>query len=102
MNDGENYIDKMIISAIDEMDIQSLREYIIEYFLSKQEHFDLFIPYQDGQGQSNLLANANILNTHHHEKGTYYRVRIPEFIFNKLGLKKYVLAPNDPGEALLN
>ena len=91
-----------VVSAIDEMDIQSLREYIIEYFLSKQEHFDLFIPYQDGQGQSNLLANANILNTHHHEKGTYYRVRIPEFIFNKLGLKKYVLAPNDPGEALLN
>ena len=33
-----------VVSAIDEMDIQSLREYIIEYFLSKQEHFDLFIP----------------------------------------------------------
>ena len=90
-----------LVSSIDQEDISNLREYIVNYFLSKQEHFDLFVPYSDGQAQSNLLANANILNTHHHEKGTYYRVRIPGFIFNRLGLKPYVLAPNDPGQKLL-
>lgn len=91
-----------LVSSLDDNDIQNLREYIINYFLSKQKHFDLFIPYQDGMAQSNLLANANILKTHHHEKGTYYRIRIPEFIFNKLGLKPYILAPNHPGEDFLN
>ncbi len=90
-----------IVNSLDEEDILNLREYIIEYFLSKQEHFDLFIPYEDGQAQSNLLANANILHTHHHEKGTYYRVRIPDFIFNKLGLKPYILSPDDPGQKFL-
>lgn len=90
-----------VVSAINEGDILNLREYIINYFLEKQEHFDLFIPYEDGLSQSNLLANANILKTHHHEKGTYYRVRIPGFIFNQLGLKSYILAPNDPAEVFL-
>ena len=90
-----------LVSSQDEVDIQNLREYIIEYFLSKQEHFDLFIPYNDGQAQSNVLANANILKTHHHEKGTYYRIRIPAFIFNRLGLNDYVLSPDDPGQDLL-
>jgi GTP-binding protein HflX len=90
-----------LVSSMDPEDVTNLREYIINYFLSKQEHFDLFIPYSDGQAQSNLLANANILNTHHHEKGTYYRVRIPGFIFNQLGLNDYVLAPDDPGEQFL-
>lgn len=90
------------VSSLDEDDIQGLREYIINYFLSKQGHFDLFIPYEDGQAQSNLLGNANIINSHHHEKGTYYRVRIPDFIFNKLGLKAYVLSPNDPAQELLD
>jgi len=91
-----------LVSSLDEQEIMDLREYIINYFLSKQEHFDLFIPYTDGQAQSNLLANANIISTHHHEKGTYYRVRIPGFIFNRLGLKDYVLSPDDPGQNLLD
>ncbi len=90
-----------LVSSLDEDDILNLREYIIQYFLSKQEHFDVFIPYQDGQAQSQLMANANILATHHHETGTYYRVRIPGFIFNKLGLKNYVLAPDDPAQEFL-
>ncbi len=91
-----------LVSSHDGEDIQKLREYVINYFLSKQEHFDLFIPYSDGQAQSAIMANANILKTHHHEKGTYFRVRIPNFIFNKLGLKSYVLSPDDPGQELLN
>lgn len=90
-----------LVSALEPDDIVGLREYVINYFLDKQSHFDLFIPYQDGVAQSSLLANANIMNTHHHETGTYYRVRIPGFIFNKLGLKQYILSPNDPGQNFL-
>lgn len=91
-----------IVSSHDAEDIQGLRDYVINYFLSKQAHFDLFIPYSDGTAQSGVLANANILNTHHHETGTYYRVRIPGFIFNKLGLKQYILSPDDPGQEFLD
>ncbi len=91
-----------LVSSLEEQDILDLREYIINYFLSKQSHFDLFIPYEDGHAQSSLMANANIMSTHHHEKGTYYRVRIPGFIFSQLGLKGYILAPDDPGQGLLD
>ena len=85
-----------LVSCRSDEDIKDLREYIIDYFLSQQKHFDLFIPYEDGQAQSNLLANANIIKTSHHERGTYYKIRIPEFIFNKLGLNSYILSPDDP------
>lgn len=90
-----------LVSSHDDEDIQGLREYIINYFLSQQAHFDLFVPYSEGEAQSRILANANVLKTHHHEQGTYYRVRIPGFIFNQLGLHKFVLAPNDPGQGFL-
>ena len=85
-----------LVSSLDDQDISDLREYIINYFLSKQDHYDLFIPYSAGEAQSRILANANILNTHHHENGTFYRIRIPDFIFKQLGLKEFILAPNDP------
>jgi GTP-binding protein HflX len=91
-----------LVSSLDDTDIQNLREYVITYFLSKQKHYDLFISYSNGEAQSRILANANILNTHHHETGTYYRIRIPDFIFNQLGLKDFVLAPDDPRADLLN
>ena len=90
-----------LVSALNDDDIFNLRNYVIEYFLSKQEHFDLFIPYEDGLAQSNVLSNANIINTHHHEKGTYFRIRIPSFIFNKLGLSSYILAPDDVNQFIL-
>lgn len=41
-----------------------------------------------------IRGNANIMNTVHHEQGIFYRIRIPDFIFNQLGLNSFVLAPN--------
>lgn len=91
-----------LVSSHDKEDINNLREYVIDYFLSKQEHFDLFIPFAHGQAHSQVMGNANILKTHHHENGTYYRIRIPDFIFKQLGLNEYVLAPNDPAQNFLD
>lgn len=90
-----------LVSSLDPDDIEGLREYVINYFLDKQKHYDLFVPYIKGEAQSRILANANILNTHHHENGTFYRIRIPNFIFNQLGLKEFILAPDDPRVELL-
>jgi len=84
-----------LVSTHDKQDINDLREYIINYFLDQQEHFDLFIPYSEASSQAKILKNANILNQSHHENGTFYRIRIPSFIFNSLGLKEFILAPED-------
>ncbi|MCT4640927.1 MAG: GTPase HflX [Bacteriovoracaceae bacterium] len=89
-----------LVSTLEDQDMSDLREYIINYFLEKQEHFDLFIPYENGDDSAKVLKNANVLNTSFHENGTFYRIRIPDFIFNSLGLKKYVLAPEKRDELL--
>lgn len=91
-----------LISTQDDEDITNLREYVINYFLDKQDHFDLFIPYQEGDAHSKLLANTNVIKTVNHELGIFYRIKVPDFIFNKLGLKKFILAPQDPNIDLLN
>lgn len=90
-----NFKASFLVNALDKDDIDNLREYIIDYFLSKQDLYDLFIPYQDGAAHSKLIANSNIVSQKSHEQGIYYRIRIPDFIFNRLGLKPFVLAPHE-------
>jgi GTPase len=90
-----NYPNSFLVSSYDEEDMKNLRQHIINYFLSKQDHYDLFIPYEAGEAHSRVRGNANILNTVSHEQGIFYRIRIPDFIFNQLGLGEYVLAPTE-------
>ena len=85
-----------LVNSHDKQDISQLREYVIDYFLSKQDHYDLFIPYDDGPAHSKLLSTANIVKQHYHEQGTFYRIRIPHFLYSKLALQHYQLAPKDP------
>lgn len=84
-----------LVSTLDSEDILGLREYVINYFLDKQAHFDLFIGYEEGEAHSRILGNANIVKQSHHENGIFYRIRIPDFIFNQLSLKKFILAPDE-------
>ncbi len=91
-----NYKASFLVNSLDEEDIHNLREYIIDYFLSKQDHYDLFIPFEEGSAHSKLMSQANIIKQHYHENGTFYRVRIPDFLFNQLALNHYLLSPQDP------
>jgi len=91
-----------LISTQDPQDINDLREYVINYFLSKQAHFDLFVPYTEGDAHSKIMANTNVIKTINHDTGIFYRIKVPDFIFNKLGLKSFILAPTDPNKDLLN
>lgn len=91
-----NFKASFLVSSYDKKDIEDLREYIINYFLDLQDHYDLFIPYEDGLSHSKIIQNANIVNSVNHDKGIFYRIRIPDFIFLRLGLNQYVLAPDDP------
>ena len=93
-----NYPNSFLVSSYDQDDMKSLRDHIINYFLSRQDHYDLFIPYEAGDAHSRLRGNANIINSVSHEQGIFYRIRIPDFIFNQLGLNNFVLAPNEAKE----
>lgn len=93
-----NYPNSFLVSSYDEEDMKNLRNHIIEYFLSKQEHYDLFIPYEAGEAHSRVRANANIINSVSHEQGIFYRIRIPDFIFQQLGLNNFILAPTEAKE----
>jgi GTP-binding protein HflX len=88
-----NHPHSFLVSSFDEVDMKELRTFIIDYFLNLQDHFDLFIPYDHGEAHSRLRANSNIISSISHENGIYYRIRIPDFIFNQLGLHPFVLAP---------
>lgn len=93
-----NFPNSFLVSSYDEDDMKNLRDYVINFFLSKQEHYDLFVPYEMGEAHSRIRANANIINTVSHEQGIFYRIRIPDFIFNQLGLTDFVLAPTEAKE----
>ncbi len=93
-----NYPNSFLVSSYNEEDMSNLRSFVVNYFLSKQDHYDLFIPYEAGEAHSRIRANANILNNVSHEQGIFYRIRIPDFIFQQLGLSSYILAPTDAHE----
>jgi len=90
-----NHPNSFLVSSYNEEDMKGLIEFIIDFFLAKQDHYDLFIPYDAGEAHSRVRANANIMNTVSHEQGIFYRIRIPDFIFQQLGLNNYVLAPSE-------
>ncbi|MBL7664930.1 MAG: GTPase HflX [Bacteriovoracaceae bacterium] len=91
----KQYPNSFVISSLNPQDIDALREHIINYFLAKQAPYDLFIPYAAGDATSKVLSQTNVLKSVNHETGIFYRIRAPDFIFNRLGLKKYILAPDD-------
>ena len=71
--------------------MEKLREDIIEIILRKLEHYDLFVPYQDGEVHSKILNNTNIVKTTNHDQGIFYRIRTPEFVFNRLNIGNFTL-----------
>lgn len=90
------YPDSFVVSSFDKNDMNALREHIINYFLSKQDHYDLFVPYANGNIHSVLASRTNIINSENHETGIFYRIRVPNFIYNTLGVQDFILAPDDP------
>lgn len=83
-----------LISTQNNDDMLSLRKEILNYFLSRQNHYDLFVPYEDGQSHAQIKKLTNILTTTAHEKGLFYRVRTPDYIFQRMGLHHYQLSPD--------
>jgi GTP-binding protein HflX len=93
-----NYPNSFLVSSYDAQDMKNLRDYVINFFLLKQDHYDLFVPYEAGEAHSRIRANANVMNSISHEQGIFYRIRIPDFIFQQLGLNEFILAPAEAKE----
>jgi len=91
----KKYPHSFTLSSFNPEEVKNLRTSIIQYFLDKQEHFDLFVPYEDGSAHSQVVSKTNVMKTYHHEKGIYYRIRVPDFIMAQLSLKKFILGPED-------
>lgn len=88
------HANSFLISANEPDDIKNLRKSIVDFFLRKQLPFDLFVPYEDGATHAIVRSKTNIINTATHEKGIFYRIRVPDFMFGSLGLQKFILAPD--------
>lgn len=91
-----SYPNSFLVSSFEKEDIDQLRTFILDHFLNKQNHYDLFIPYEEGQAHSILMGKSNIIKSLSHEKGIFYRIKLPAFIFEKLGVKEFILSPTDP------
>ncbi len=89
------YPNSHIISAMDDSDVLNLRKEIIDYFLDKQIHQDLFVPYAKGNVHSKIEKFTNIEKRTNHENGIYYRIRTPDHLFQKIGIKDFALSPED-------
>jgi len=85
-----------VVSTMNPEDMEELRTHIINFFLSKQNHFDLFVPYEDGHAHAAVVGKTNVMATNNLETGIYYRIKVPDFIFNSLGLHRYILSPEHP------
>lgn len=90
------YPDSFLISSHNQDDIRELREHIINYFLDKQHPYDLFVPYDQGHIHATVMAKTNIITSKTYDKGIFYRIRVPDFMFQTLQLKSYILGPDHP------
>jgi GTPase len=91
----KNYPDALIVSSLSKSDMINLRDKILEVYLAQQNLYDLYIPYEKSQEHSKVYSFTNIQKVTHHEKGTYYQVRTPEFIYSSLQLQSYNLQENE-------
>ena len=90
-----SFPNSFLISALNKEDVNSLRSHVINYFLEKQELFEIFVPCEDGEAHSKVRSQTNIVTTSNFEKGIFYQVRVPQFIFDQTGLKSYIMAPHE-------
>lgn len=92
---ARNYENSFLVSSFNREDMFHLREFMIHFFLKKQGCYDLFIPYSQGKTHALVKSKTNIEKSHHFEKGIHYRVRVPDFLFTSLRIKKYCLKPEE-------
>lgn len=92
---SRNYQDSFVVSTLNDQHMKDLRKSMIDFFLDKQQAYDLFVDYSLGNIHAKIKGQTNIIKTHHYEKGIHYHIKVPQFLFASLGLNKYCLKPTD-------
>jgi GTP-binding protein HflX len=92
---NKQFPNSFFVSSFNENDVNRLRDHIIHYFLDQQESFDLFVPYSLGHIHSILMSKTNVLKSVNHENGIFYQIKVPQFLFNTLGLNEFILSPEE-------
>ena len=85
----------VVVSSFSREDMKMLREKIIQFCLRNQKRHDIFVPYEEGGIHAAIAGKCNIIKQTNHETGIYYRIHTPEFIFNQMNLRQFVLSPED-------
>lgn len=88
--------DSFVISSYNQQDVDNLRAHIIDFFLKKQNLYELFIPYDQGPAHAKVSGKTNVISQVHHETGIFYKIRVPDFIFAPLNLSQFQLSPDSP------
>lgn len=78
-----------LVSSYEEEDMVNLKASIVQFFLDKQKHYEVFIPYQDGGAHSRIVSKTNIMSQENHDKGIFYKVCVPSFIWDNLALQEF-------------
>ncbi len=79
----------MAVSALSTEDVTRLRDHVLDYFIKKLEIWEVLVPYSESRLDALIHAHGSVEKSTHHEKGTFYRVRMDREWANKLNLKKY-------------
>ena len=79
------------LCARDPLQVDALREMILEHFRQSLEVWEVMIPYAESKLVARLHACGTIETTRHLERGTYYRLRIAKSWAAQLNLKDFRL-----------
>lgn len=87
----EKYPQSIFVSSYDPNDMKTLKTFILNFFLKKHDHYDLFVPYKKGSIHSLLMSKVNIIKSSSHETGIFYRISISRKLMESLNLKSFIL-----------
>ncbi len=70
----EEHPEHILVCSFDEVDIETVKNSLVQSFHKMQKEFQLFIPYSDGQAHSKVMECGNIISSESLDEGIRYTV----------------------------
>lgn len=77
------------LSALNQKEVISFREQIMEHFKQGLDLWEVLIPYEESKLESQLRAYGSVESLKHMPTGTFFKVRMSKEWADKLQLKRY-------------
>lgn len=81
----------LLLSSFDRAEVLKARESILNHFRKKLPLWEVLVPYEASKIEAQIHRYGSIEVKRHHEKGTFYRVRMEDGWAKKIGLPKFAL-----------